>query len=182
MAKWDMGRGIGNWQRTGACCIASAAMLALSACQKDAAGEAQGRSTTVFEAIDPATQLMLQPLLAEELEEYPLSGDMGCYFATSPAADPLLVTRGLIQSPATRAAMLVKFGGEVVTGSATEDGGYDAMVDGSTFDTAALLVDVARIEAPEAGNSGLQPARAALRVRQAGQAEVIVQGYWTCGV
>lgn len=162
-------------------CIMLAAALALSACQQDAAGEAKNRSTNVFEAVDPAAQLALQPIPVEEREDHTLEGDLGCYFATSPAEDPLLVTRGLVQSPGTKAQMLVKFGDAVVQGSATEEGGYDAITDGSTFDTAALLVDVALIEEGTLQASSMQPVRAALRVRQAGQPDVILQGYWTCG-
>ncbi len=176
---------IGNWRPVTRSCIMLVAtlapMLALSACQRDAASQAQGQTSAVFEAPDPSAQLALQPMLAEELEENPLAGELGCYFADSPASDPLLVARGLVQSPGTKAAMLVKFGDEVVQGSATEAGGYDALLDGSTFDTAALLVDVARTDEAALNTGGLQPARAALRVRQAGQPDVILQGYWTCG-
>ncbi len=185
-----MGIRIGNWQLASRGGVMQAArlapllapLLALSACQRDAASEAQGQTSAVFEAADPSAQLALQPMLAEELEEFSLTGDLACYFADSPASDPLLLARGFVQSPGTKAAMLVKFGDEIVQGSATEAGGYDALLDGSTFDTAALLVDVARIDetaAPIGG--GLQPACAALRVRQAGQPDVILQGYWTCG-
>jgi hypothetical protein len=167
-------------QRVACGCLVLAASLALSACQRDAAVVAQQQHETVFEAPDLSNQLELQPVLAEELEAHELEGDLGCYFADSPAADPLLVARGMVQSPTTKAVMLVKFADAIVQGSATEAGGYDAIVDGSTFDTPALLVDVARVD-DAGGNGALQPARAALRVRQAGLPDVILQGYWTCG-
>lgn len=161
-------------------CLVLAASLALSACQRDAAVVAQQQHETVFEAPDLDGQLALQPMLAEELESHLLEGDLGCYFAENPASDPLLIARAMVQSPTTKAVMLVKFADAIVQGSATEAGGYEAIVDGGTFDTPALLVDVARID--DAGDSGArQPARAALRVRQAGLPDVILQGYWTCG-
>lgn len=167
-------------QRAACGCLVLAASLALSACQRDAAVVAQQQHETIFEAPEEDNQLELQPMLAEELEDHVLEGDLGCYFADNPASDPLLIARGMVQSPTTKAVMLVKFADAIVQGSATEAGGYEAIVDGSTFDTPALLVDVAPIE--EMGESGaLQPARAALRVRQAGLPDVILQGYWTCG-
>ena len=160
---------------------ALALVLTLSACQRNAAEEAKSRTSAIFEASDPTAQLALQPLLAEELEEHVLEGDRGCYFADNPAADPLLVTRGFMQSPTNKPTMLVKYADVVVQGNASEAGGYDAIADGGTFDTAALVVDVALIETASEAGTSLQPARAALRVRQAGQADVVLQGYWTCG-
>ena len=153
----------------------------LSACQQDAASEAKSRTSEVFEASDPANRLSLQPMRAEELEEHPLAGDRGCYFADSPASDPLLLARGFLESPGTKPTMLVKFADAIVQGSTLELGGYDALLDGGTFDTAALVVDVARIEDEAPAGGGLQPVRAALRVRQAGQPDVVLQGFWTCG-
>jgi hypothetical protein len=155
--------------------------MTLSGCQQDAASVAKSRSSEVFAASDPSNQLSLQPMLAEEVEEHPLAGDLGCYFADSPASDPLLLARGFLQSPGTTPTMLVKFADAVVEGSTTETGGYEALLDGGTFDTAALVVDVARIDGEAPSGGGLQPARAALRVRQAGQPDVVLQGYWTCG-
>lgn len=155
--------------------------LLASACQQNAADEAKSRSSEIFEASDPDSRLTLQPILAEELEANPLTGDLGCYFADSPAADPLLVARGFVQSPGTKPTMLVKFADAVVPGAAADAGGYDGMINGGTFNTAALVVDVARIEDQAPAGGGLQPARAALRVRQAGQPDVVLQGFWTCG-
>lgn len=161
--------------------IVLALSLALVACRQNAAEEAKNRTSDVFAASDPANRLTLQPMRTEELEDNPLTGDLGCYFADSPVADPLLVARGFRQSPGTKAAMVVKFADAVVQGTATAAGGYDAIVSGGTFDTAALVVDVALIDAEAPSGGGLQPARAALRVRQAGQPDVVLQGFWTCG-
>ena len=129
----------------------------------------------------PPISCPCNPLGGEELEEHVLEGDRGCYFADNPASDPLLVTRGFMQSPDSKPTMLVKYADGVVQGSAEETGGYDAIADGGTFDTAALVVDIAVIDTATEAGSSLQPVRAALRVRQAGQADVVLQGYWTCG-
>jgi len=168
---------MGRWNRA---TLVITCTLALAGCQRDAASEAQGSSEEIFASSDAIGALALQPLSLDEVEEHPLAGDLGCTFADNPAASPLLLARGLVASPGSKASALAKFADAVVEGRAVDAGGYDALVDGGSFDTAALTIDVARItdEAGRADPSG----RAALRVRQAGQGDVVMQGYWTCGV
>jgi len=165
-----------KWRRTA---LVMAGALALVGCQRDAASEAQNSTEEIFASSDVIGALALQPLSLDDIDEHPLTGDLGCTFADNPAASPLLLARGLVASPGSKASAVAKFADAVVEGRATDAGGYDALVDGGRFDTAALTINVARLtdEDGQPDPSG----RAALRVRQAGQPDVILQGYWTCG-
>lgn len=78
--------------------------------------------------------------------------------------------------------MLVKYGGQVVQGHLQTPGGFDAMRQEATFDTAGMVIDVARIDVEPDGSGSAAPGRALLRMTMAGQDQQIIEGFWLCSV
>lgn len=165
--------------------IAMLAVLGLSACERDAASRAsQEEATPVFSTGPGGPAYELQPMTTDDLEGAEIEGELACAFAINPAAEPLLLARGFVDAPVSKAQMLVKYADLVVQGNASEEGGYDAMVGGASFDTAAMVIEVAIVGDEVEDTKGFTesaPRKAMIRVSQAGHEQTMVEGYWTCG-
>ena len=162
--------------------IAATALLALAACQQNAARDAQQRTAEVFADDDGLPAFALEPITREELDDFELEGDRRCAFAENPAFDPLLVATGFVRSPGSKVEVLVKLSGQVSEAQVVDEAslGLDAVIGGGSFDSGAAIIDIARIDQEPDGSGPAAPDRAMIRLRMAGQDPWIGDGYWTC--
>jgi hypothetical protein len=156
--------------------------LVLGGCQRDAAHVAQEAETEVFARADDLPLFTLQPISAYEQDDFVLQGNKRCMFSTNPAQPPLLLVAGFLRQPGARVEVLTKYGGQVVEGQLRTPGGFDAIQREATFDTAGMVIDVARIDVEPDGSGPAAPGRALLRMTMAGQDQQIIEGYWLCTV
>lgn len=159
------------------------AALALASCGRgNSPATADEEGTPVFTRPADLPLFTLEPITAYEQDEFTLSGDKRCAFATHPAQAPLLVATGYLRRPQAAVDALAKYGGQVVEAHLRTPGGFDAIQREATFDTGAMVIDVARIDVEPDGSGRAAPGRALLRTTMAGQDEQIIEGYWLCSV
>jgi len=126
------------------------------------------------------SQLILSPLSSADLSDITLTGELACSFGQSARGQPLLLARGDVGDADGRATFAVKIGTYVQQGTALEDGGFDALLDGARFGTQGLVLTVRNLGAPEGGGEW-RPRTAELLVQRADGAERVFDGWWTCG-
>lgn len=119
--------------------------------------------------------LELQTLSGVTLPE--LSGELGCAFTAND--DVLLLAKGNVDR-AARSEALIRRGDTVEQLMATDEGGYDGMVEGARFGTRGLVIEVATQQRNETRNEQVAY-NATLRAMRADGAERTYQGDWTCG-
>jgi hypothetical protein len=122
------------------------------------------------------SQIQLTGLTMADRQANNLQGELSCYFHTKDP-DPLLVASGYsgIKEPAHG---LVKVSG--VVERIVAPGGWDAMVNGTTFNGQGKTIKVAITGKPTGG--GESPAYpASLTYDRADGAKRVVEGAWTCG-
>lgn len=136
--------------------------------------EAPGLGATVG---GDGSAIELSPLSAAEIEAADLSGELGCSFAASGAAAPLLVAMGNVASREP-AWGVVKVGTYVERVGAP--GGFDAMLDGATFSGAGKTVRIT-LTGPAVGGGESPPRPATLTYDRADGARRGFAGLWSCG-
>jgi hypothetical protein len=123
--------------------------------------------------------ILLSALSRAEIEGADLAGELGCDFASGPTS-VLLIAKGDVASPSS-ARGIVKIGEFVEPVVAGEVGGFNAMLDGTTFvgQGKTIRIAVAKAAAAEGGES--PPHRATLTYQRADGASRKLAGLWTCG-
>ncbi|HEY0596028.1 hypothetical protein [Sphingopyxis sp.] len=106
-----------------------------------------------------------------------LDGELGCSFAASAAAQPLLLAKGNVASQ-DPARGIVKVGDTIETVSA--NGGFDAMAKGTKFFGKGLQLRVA-LTGPAQGGGESPPRPATLTADRADGAQRVFAGLWQCG-
>jgi hypothetical protein len=156
--------------------------VALVGCQRRAAPDIPEEETQVFTRPADMPLFTLEPIDPYEVEDYGLEGDKRCAFSTHPAVPPLVVATGFLRRPQASVDVLVKYGGQLVDGTSVTPGGFDGIRQEARFDTAGMVIDVARIAVEPDGSGPAAPGRALLRMTMAGQDEQIIEGFWICSV
>jgi len=127
------------------------------------------------------SDLRIDPLTNADVVGANLRGELGCSFTKTGDNAPLLLAKGDVAS-SDRALAAVRFAGIAERMVSTEDGGFDAIVDGGRFATRGLTIDIRRGKAPMPGATGESPPYpAAMRAMRADGAERDFKGTWTCG-
>ncbi|AKM10904.1 hypothetical protein [Croceicoccus naphthovorans] len=127
------------------------------------------------------SELRVATLTAAQISSADLQGELSCSFIRSDERAPLLLASGNVGSD-DRALGVVGYAGGVERIMSTEDGGFDAIVDGGRFATKGLTIDVRRGKAPMPGATGESPPYpAAMRLMRADGAERSFNGTWNCG-
>jgi hypothetical protein len=106
----------------------------------------------------------------------PLNGELGCSFTVGESV--FLVAMGNVDDGA-RSEALARANGVAQRLAASAIGGYDAMVEGASFVSDALTVEVRTSARNEAGNERV--AYNATLTARAGGAVQTSDGVWTCG-
>ncbi|MBO9545747.1 hypothetical protein [Caulobacter sp.] len=123
------------------------------------------------------SQIQLSPLLRADFEANKLDGELGCGFNSGGGTDPLLYAVGYsgVKEPGYG---LVKVGTYVER--IVAPGGYDAMVNGTTFSGQGKTIKIAITgKATGGGESPAYPAT--LTYDRADGAKRVIEGTWTCG-
>jgi hypothetical protein len=135
-------------------------------------------ATLVSLAGQPAlgTDDLLRPLTTEMLQDADLEGEIGCSF-TDNEADVLVVAFGNVATddPADAIVMVRDRPKRL-----SAPGGFDAMLEGTTFAGEALELEV-EIVGETIGGGESPPFRARLTVRPADVRSQVHEGFWTCG-
>lgn len=118
----------------------------------------------------------LMPLSAADIADANLSGDLACAFADEGGRAVFHAT-GLAGSSRV-AEGLIRLGGTVAR--VTAPGGYDRMVDGTTFASPVTKVRIWNIGAAE-GDGASPPRPATLNWTAGDGTQGSVSGRWTCG-
>ena len=127
------------------------------------------------------SDLRIDPLTNADVVGANLRGELGCSFTRTGDKPPLVMAKGDVGGP-DRAVAVVRFAGSAERMTSTEDGGFDAIVDGGRFATRGLTIDIRRGKAPMPGATGESPPYpAAMRAMRADGAERSFNGTWTCG-
>lgn len=123
------------------------------------------------------SEIQLSGLTQADLQANRLEGELGCGFRSGGGTDPLLHALGYsgIKEPAHG---LVKVGGYVER--VVAPGGYDAMVNGATFNGQGKVIRIAITGKPIGGGES-PPYPATLTYQRADGAERVFTGTWTCG-
>lgn len=123
------------------------------------------------------SQIQLSPLLRADFEANKLDGELGCSFNSGGGTDPLLYAVGFsgIKEPGHG---LVKVGTYVER--IVAPGGYDAMVNGTTFNGQGKTIKIA-ITGKQIGGGESPPYPATLTYDRADGAKRVIEGAWTCG-
>lgn len=123
------------------------------------------------------SQIQLSPLLRADFEANNLDGELSCSFNSGGETDPLLYAVGFsgIKEPGHG---LVKVGAYVER--IVAPGGYDAMVNGTTFNGQGKTIKIA-ITGKQIGGGESPPYPATLTYDRADGAKRVIEGTWTCG-
>lgn len=123
------------------------------------------------------SQIQLSPLLRADFEANKLDGELSCGFNSGGGTDPLLYAVGFsgIKEPGHG---LVKVGTYVER--IVAPGGYDAMVNGTTFNGQGKTIKIA-ITGKQIGGGESPPYPATLTYDRADGAKRVIEGTWTCG-
>ncbi len=158
------------------------AVLAASGCQDHesrragAPGDAEVLTRTPQEAPDGTAPVALQALSLAELEAASLPGELACAFIDG--GQTLLLARGDVASSEPARGM-VRVAGRMHT--VTAPGGFDAMLQGTRFQGAGLVIEVVPV-GPPVGRGESPPVPAELVVHGAVAATPHnVPGQWQCG-
>lgn len=118
----------------------------------------------------------LAPLTAHEIARADLPGELACGFADQ-SQNTLVYASGDVKADAD-AVGLAKIGGSIER--VTSPGGFDALVRGPTLAGSSGTVSVQISDGPTA--SGESPPRpATMTLDRPGEADVRIDGTWTCG-
>lgn len=143
-------------------------LAAASACspQQDAPGEAYSGAATV------------EALTQADLSSVSLDGELGCSFDVE-GTGQVFVAMGYADDDRP-ANGLVRWGGRAYPVS-SDDGGYDAMIDGGEFEGGEIEVEIDRTsdDALSGGESSGYPAR--ISIEGPDDEEAWADGVWTCG-
>lgn len=122
------------------------------------------------------SEIMLETLRMGDLDG--LGGELGCSFAETVDADPLLVAKGSVQGDEPNFGRIRNHG--FMEHIASAGRGYDSMVEGAKFSGKGLTLTITTGEEVETGNESNQLS-ASLLVQRADGAERMIEGVWTCG-
>lgn len=123
------------------------------------------------------SQITLSGLTQADFQANKLEGELGCSFNSGGGTDPLLYALGY--SGIKEAAHgLVKVGSYVER--VVAPGGYDAMVNGTTFNGQGKVIKIA-ITGKQIGGGESPPYPATLTYDRADGAKRVIEGTWTCG-
>jgi hypothetical protein len=123
--------------------------------------------------------ILLSSLSPAEIEGAGLAGELGCDFRVEPSS-VLLIAKGDVASP-SRARGIVKVGDSVEPVAAAEAGGFDAMLDGTTFVGQGKTIRIAVSPEGPSGAGESPPVRATLTYQRPDGASRRLLGIWTCG-
>jgi hypothetical protein len=152
--------------------VCTLAFALLAACSREAP-PAEPAETVPTPTL---AELALDPITGDAPVSGRLSGELGCSFRAG--EDQLLLAMGYVASQ-ERAEALVVRGGEVVELQATEEAGFDGLLDGATFQGEGVSVEVKLGESIDTGHEG-SASNATLTLRADGQ-ERAYEGVWGCG-
>ncbi len=138
--------------------------------------------TPIFGAERPSGNIDLKAMTSEDLFEVEFDGEMGCAFSQSPAGEPLVLAYGWVGEDEDKADFAVKLNNRLERGDGEEEGGFDALLDGSTFSANGVLVEVAVVSREPAGSGAAPPLPAAMRASRPDGSQAIIRGFWTCGL
>ena len=123
------------------------------------------------------SQIQLSPLLRADFEANKLDGELGCSFNSGGGTDPLLYAVGYsgVKAPGYGLVKVTGYVERIVA-----PGGYDAMVNGTTFNGQGKTIKIALTgKATGGGESPAYPAT--LTYDRADGAKRVIEGTWTCG-
>ncbi|MDH5835108.1 hypothetical protein [Luteimonas kalidii] len=132
------------------------------------AGDTQGGDGSAIE---------LDPLVAADLEQPGLTGELACSFAPEAGAAPMLYAMGVVASD-TPATGIVKVAGHVE--GLRSPGGFSGMLDDPTFTGRGTTIRIAAT-GPAAGGGESPPRPATLTYLRADGASRTFEGWWQCG-
>ncbi|RVQ67544.1 hypothetical protein EKN06_06200 [Croceicoccus ponticola] len=113
---------------------------------------------------------------------FTLKGELSCSFIRTGDARPLLYATGFAGGEAERANGMVSIAGYPTPIVSSEDGGFNAIVDGGRFAGKGIVLDIRRGKAPMPHAGGESPPYpAAMKAMRADGAERSFNGTWNCG-
>lgn len=174
------GRAVSRFRRSMYQIIALAA-FSVSACSEPDKNTENGASNITAVPIDNVTVAAPEnkapaPLTAHDIALADLPGELACGFADR-SQNTLLYASGDVQAD-DDAVGLVKIGGSIE--QVTARGGFNALVQGLTLVGSNGTVAVRILNGPTA--SGESPPRpATITLARPGEADVSIDGTWTCG-
>jgi hypothetical protein len=119
----------------------------------------------------------LQALVMPDDTAGRLGGELSCSFR---AGEQLLLLASGIVASQERSEALIKRDDAVVEMTASEPGGYDAMVDGETFAADRLTIEVRTGAENPTGGEQVEYS-ATLSARDGAGGERVYEGTWSCG-
>ena len=155
--------------------VCATALFALGACGQNAPAAPSAQPTPPV-AENSTLGVSSLSALTEADFTTPLNGELGCSFMSGD--DVLLVAKGNVDR-AARSEALVSADGAATRLVATEAGGYDGMVEGASFSTGALTVEVQTSTRAETGDE--QVAYTSTLTAQSGGEVRSYGGRWVCG-
>ncbi|MXO65123.1 hypothetical protein [Altericroceibacterium endophyticum] len=127
-----------------------------------------------------AAGLLIAPLGRGDLEQIEMPGELGCAFAPQTGQAALLVAKGFVDEESPASAVF-KPNGKITLLKGGEEGGYDALINGSTFAGGDWSVTVERASDMAMSDNESPPYPALMSVSGINGEELSIDGVWTCG-
>lgn len=146
----------------------------------DPGGAPQAGSTTSPTTGGDGSAIMLSQLDQADIEANPIEGELACSFSPDGSDGLYILARGFVADD-SRAQGLVKIGDHVQRIVSSEDGGYDGMIDGASFGSQGITMEVTLTSDEGVGRFEAPVMPAQLLLQRGDGTERVISGTWTCG-